>query len=162
MTKYNEHTPSIKQLLWWAFRLPALALLFISLFLLIGCSPAKRLDRFQKNHPYLFETVTDTVTITIHDTIHTETVRTDTIFHIDFDTVRIEKEKLKIRLIRQNDTIFVDGECVGDTVYVTEEIEVPIESTQPKRQEKDNTNWWIALAIASMFFITFIIYKFKR
>lgn len=134
----------------------------ILLLLLTSCSPLKRLERFQKNHPYLFEEVTDTVTVTILDTIRTETIRTDTIFHIDFDTVQIEKEKLKIRLIRENDTIFVDGECIGDTVYIDNEIRVPIESKQPKEFKSDNSKWWIALAIVCLLFVTFIIYKIKK
>jgi len=62
--------------------------------------------------------------ITIRDSI-----RLDTIIRIDTlkksDTIQIKKDRMQIKIIRQNDTVYVKGHCITDTiirekvVYVT-------------------------------------------
>ena len=55
-------------------------------------------------------------TITIYDTTIIESVKADTVFNADFDTIVITKEKLRIKLVHIRDSIYVSGECKGDTI----------------------------------------------
>ena len=89
--------------------------------LLIGCGPSKPLIE----------------TIVMHDTIYTDRVVSDTIVVTKAqDTIVMEKERLRVRVVRINDTLRIEGECEADTIYRTTTIEVPIkvvESAWP---------WW--------------------
>ena len=109
----------------------------ILIFLLCSCSPQKRIDRIVSKNPELLTKDT----ITIRDTIITKSVSTDTIFNINFDTINIEKEKLKVRLIRINDTIQVFAECKEDTIFYEKVIEVD------KIQVNEKNNYWIWLIL---------------
>jgi hypothetical protein len=72
----------------------------------------------------------DTTTLVIRDTIRTETIKHDTSFIYRGDTVTITKDKLVIRYFRVNDTTYISGECIGDTIYLEKVIKIP--SIQPK------------------------------
>jgi len=76
-------------------------------------------------------------TIVMHDTIYTDRVVSDTIVVTKpKDTIVMEKERLRVRVVRINDTLRIEGECEADTIYRTTTIEVPIkvvESAWP---------WW--------------------
>lgn len=56
-------------------------------------------------------------TVTIYDTTIIESVRADTVFNADFDTITITKERLRVRLVHIRDSIYLTGECKGDTIY---------------------------------------------
>jgi hypothetical protein len=73
---------------------------------------------------------TDTIEVTLHDTIRTETIRKDTAFVYKGDTVTIIKDRLQIKYYRVNDTTYIDGKCLGDTLYITKTIKIP--TLQPK------------------------------
>ena len=73
----------------------------------------------------------DTVKVFVHDTIRTETVRTDTIFHESVDSVTIFKDKLKIVYRKVRDSVYINGECEGDTIYISKEISVPVQEKRP-------------------------------
>lgn len=73
----------------------------------------------------------DTVKVVVHDTIRTETVRTDTIFHESVDSVTIVKDKLKIVYRKVRDSVYINGECEGDTIYISKEISVPTQNKRP-------------------------------
>jgi hypothetical protein len=72
----------------------------------------------------------DTTTLIIRDTIRTETIKHDTSFIYKGDTVTITKDRLVIRYFRVNDTTYISGECIGDTIYLEKVIKIP--SIQPK------------------------------
>ncbi len=74
--------------------------------------------------------ITDTLEVTLHDTIRTETIRKDTAFVYAGDTVTIVKDKLVIRYFRTSDTTYISGECIGDSIYITKTIRIP--TLQPK------------------------------
>jgi hypothetical protein len=74
--------------------------------------------------------VTDTLEVTLHDTIRTETIRKDTAFVYKGDTITIIKDKLVIRYFRTSDTTYISGECIGDSIYITKTIRIP--TLQPK------------------------------
>lgn len=63
-------------------------------------------------------------TITIHDTIRTETIKADTIFSVQVDSITIIKDKLKVVYKRIHDSVYISGECAGDTIYYTRQIPV--------------------------------------
>jgi hypothetical protein len=73
---------------------------------------------------------TDTLEVTLHDTIRTETIRKDTAFVYAGDTVTIIKDRLQIKYYRVNDTTYIDGACIGDTIYITKSYKIP--TLQPK------------------------------
>jgi len=126
-------------------------LLFINL---TSCANAKRCAKFCSPQ--------DTV-ITIHDTVRTETIRTDTVFSAILDTVVLTKDKLTVRYIKVRDSIYLSGECVGDTVYITKQI--PIRFTTPKltlwQTIKGNTNiqWIIIAAFIAGFILCVLIMR---
>ena len=92
------------------------ALYFVVLLLLASCSPQKRLHRLVSKHPELSRVDT----IKIQDTVIVPSIKTDTVFSSSLlkDTVTITKEKLKIKLIEINDTIYLDAEVKPDTVFL--------------------------------------------
>jgi hypothetical protein len=91
--------------------------LYILLFFLAlgqGCSPGRRLARLLEHHPEL--TVADT--LRVRDTIAVPVVKTDSFIDLRqmTDTVVIEKERLSVKLFKQRDTLYVEGECKADTI----------------------------------------------
>ncbi len=85
---------------------------------------------------------TDTLEVTLHDTIHTETIRKDTAFVYKGDTVTITKDRLQIKYYRINDTTYIDGTCIGDTIYITKSYKIP--TLQPKQHPFKW--WWLLMA----------------
>jgi hypothetical protein len=85
----------------------------------------------------------DTTTLIIRDTIRTETIKHDTSFIYRGDTVTITKDKLVIRYFRVNDTTYISGECIGDSIYITRYVKVP--TIQPKPHP---FKWWWLLFAA--------------
>ena len=65
--------------------------------------------------------------VTVNDTTYTETIKADTTFNAIKDTVILEKEKLTIKYIRVRDSVYLSGQCAGDTIYKT--ISVPVYHT---------------------------------
>jgi hypothetical protein len=86
---------------------------------------------------------TDTLEVTLHDTIRTETIRKDTAFVYKGDTVTIIKDRLQIKYYRVNDTTYIDGACIGDTIYITKSYK--IHTLQPKPHP---FKWWWLLFAA--------------
>lgn len=108
---------------------PALSMFFLTL-LLTGCSADWHLRKALKKDPSLLTTRIVTVT----DTVITPpiTVR-DTVSFVKMDTVRIEKDKLVIKLVKISDSEFsVDAEVKTDTIVRF--IEVPIETVVVKEK----------------------------
>ena|SRR5690554_4905783 len=120
---------------------------------LISCSPVKRLERFEKRHPYLFESITVTDTFTFYDTVYVPKVKHDTVFRITTDTMYLTKDRLKVKLVYKDTTIYVDGECVGDTVYIQKDVIRESPKFQTKEPPKDQG----FLILFSIYFIAFII-----
>ena len=84
----------------------------------------------------------DTLVVTLHDTIRTETIKHDTAFVYKGDTITIVKDKLMIKYFRVNDTTYIEGKCLGDTLYITKTIKVP--TIQPK--PSPFKWWWLLMA----------------
>jgi hypothetical protein len=99
------------------------------------------------------------VILTIHDTIITETIRTDTIFDSTLDSVFIEKGKIQIVYVKKFGKIYIEGKCKGDTIYYEKKvlIEVPVDC--PKQSWFDQmileAKWWILVIIAILILVIF-------
>jgi hypothetical protein len=124
---------------------------------LFACSPIKRHQRLVERHPYVH---TEQIT-TVHDTIEVivPQVKVDTVTSVNFDTVIIERDRLRVQLIRVRDSIFIDAECKADTITVTRTIEVP---TYASAKPKEN---WFSRFISFawiVFFFVLLLFLFRR
>jgi hypothetical protein len=115
----------------------------ILLLLAVSCTPQKKLQRLLDKHPEL----TKKDTLTIRDTITTETISHDTLLNWTnlYDTTYIEKDRLRIKVVRVNDSIYIKGECIGDTIYY-EKI-VPVDKIIYKKSEKSLNLWLIFVGV---------------
>jgi len=92
------------------------------ILILFSCSPAKRLERLVSRHPELRHPDT----LIVRDTLISPAVRADTLLHLEqlYDTVILEKERLQVKLLRLHDTLYVEGNCLPDTIYYEKQIPV--------------------------------------
>ena len=126
------------------------------LLLLMSCSPQKRLHRLVNKHPELSRVDT----IKIQDTVIVPGPKVDTVFHSSVlkDTLIITKDKLQIRLLKINDTIYLDAKVEPDTVILTKEILVDrIVHVEPKKWWIEY--WWLWLFLVGGIFIFFLNFK---
>jgi hypothetical protein len=106
----------------------------LALTLIVGCYTKKTcVEKFCTK---------DTLVVTLHDTIRTETIRKDTAFVYKGDTITITKDRLQIKYFRVNDTTYIEGTCKGDTLYITKSVKVP--TIQPKPHPFKW--WWLLMA----------------
>lgn len=93
--------------------------------LLPSCTPQKRLDRLLRNHPELLN-YRDTVRFT--DTFVVPKIKIDSVFSINFDTVQIVRDCVRVKLVKHRDTIRLTITKPADTVY--KQIKVPVKKVQ--------------------------------
>ena len=138
------------------------------LFILISCTPQRRFDRLVKKYPYLLtndslvirDTIRDTVRITIPE------VQVDTVVNIKelYDTITIDKDRLKVQVYRVKDKVYISGKC--DTVYIEKPIERIVYRKIPvKYYEK--TPWYKillnnVLGILLILLVVYITYRIMR
>lgn len=100
-----------------------LALLFVTSLLLSSCKPLEPILQ----------------TVTVRDTVIVPEVRIDTMLVTKpADTITLFKDRLKVQIVRKHDTLLVAGECQTDTVYITKEVALPVQTIT----KKDPTPWW--------------------
>jgi hypothetical protein len=110
-----------------------IAIIFASVLLTSCFTKKKAIEKFCKQ---------DTTVLVIHDTIRTETIRADTFFSAKLDTFIVTKDRLTIRYKKVNDTIYLSGECLGDSIIIERVIKVP--HIIPK--ESIIKWWWLLVA----------------
>jgi hypothetical protein len=130
---------------------PVIAVLIIALlvmiYLLSGCSPARKLKRAEKLIAKAEEQGAkwhvDTVTVEVP--VFVPSVRVDSTIVIKAgDTVTIEKERLKVRYIRlKGDTIKIEAECAADTIYK----KIPVTIVKTIKSKGGIKWWWIPIAL---------------
>jgi hypothetical protein len=109
----------------------------LALTLIVSCYTKKKcVEKF---------CITDTLVVTLHDTIRTETIRTDTAFVYKGDTITITKDRLQIKYFRVNDTTYIEGTCIGDTIYITKSVKIPTITSKPHPFK------WYWLLMAALF-----------
>ena len=120
----------------------------------------RKLERLTNKYP---ELLTQDATVYVYDTtIITRNSKADTIFSLNFDTITLEKDKIRLKLIKTTDTLIVNAECLPDTIRIKEYIKVPFEKVQPielTTYEKIVNGfkaffWWIVFIILAI-----ILYK---
>ena len=89
---------------------------------LMSCSAQWHLKRAMKKDPMILEKDTLVVTDTV---VVPPVVTTDTVITKRQDTIVVEKERLKVKVIRNVDTLIIDAKCDSDTIV--KQIEVPFE-----------------------------------
>jgi len=84
----------------------------------------KKLEKLTMRFPELMrpDTLRDTVAAIVMD------VRIDTTF-LKVDTITVQKDRLRVQVITEHDTVRIIGECLGDTIYVP--VKIPVETIQP-------------------------------
>ena len=108
----------------------------VILLFLASCTPQKRLDRLIRNHPELARV--DSVKIV--DTVITRSVSIDTMQVMNtYDTFIVNRDRLTVQVIRHQDSIYVYGNCAGDTVVL--ERKVPVRIIEVK--ESTSVPWWV-------------------
>lgn len=129
-------------------------ILFLAFFVFTSCDPIKRHQRLVEKFPQ----VHTTDTIILRDTIReiVPKVRVDSVFHFTQfrDTIRIEKERLRITMYPVHDSIYIEGEC--DTI----KIEKVVERRIPVKYYEVESSWmkWVILAAIAIFTI-YAIYR---
>jgi len=105
-------------------------ILILTSFILSSCSAQWHLKKAVKKDPSVLQK--DTVTVV--DTIVTPPVAlTDTVVLHQTDTITIQKDRLKVKIMRRFDTIRVDAVCDPDTIISV--MEVPVERVVYKERE---------------------------
>ena len=97
--------------------------IFLALVVLLtSCSSSWHLKQAIKKDPSILkDSIVQIDTLLISQEVRfTDTLRIETL-----DTIRIEKERLRIEIMRVKDTFFIDAICEADTIRLVEEIKVP-------------------------------------
>jgi len=138
------------------------------LFVIIACTPQRRFDRLVKKYPYLLTSDTLIVKDTIRDTIRITVpeVEVDTIVSVKelYDTIILTKDRIKIKVWRVRDKVYINGKC--DTVYIEKPIERVVYRKIPiKIYEK--TPWYKILlnniiGILLTLLVVYITYRIIR
>jgi hypothetical protein len=131
-------------------------IILLALLLSQSCYTRKRaIQKFCKS---------DSVSVTIRDTIRTETLRVDSVFSVNLDTILLTKDRLSIRYIKVRDSIYLSGECKGDSIIITKQIKVPC--TIPSISSIRFNEWlegqpfWVGL-IVMLILIFALLYTFQ-
>ena len=103
----------------------------IIIALLSSCSATWHLNRAIKKDPTIM--VGDTMVVM--DTVVLPPVAiTDTAITKQHDTIIVEKDRLKVKIVKKLDTLIIEGRCDSDTIIRT--IEVPYEKIIYVEKEK--------------------------
>ena len=107
---------------------------------------------------------TASVMVTIHDTIITESIRTDTIFNETVDSVYITKDKLEIVYVKKFGKIYIEGKCKGDTIYYEKKVlvEVPIDYPKLVWYKQLGADYWYILPLLTFIILFFLYHIFSK
>jgi hypothetical protein len=120
-------------------------LILITIIALSACSTTKEMRRANRASKKLEKLVDQFPDLAQPDTLRDTVaaivpiVRIDTAF-AKADTVFLQKERLRVRVITEHDTIRILGECLGDTIFVP--IETIVEKIQPVQYKALPMKWW--------------------
>jgi len=118
---------------------------------LMSCSAQWHLKKAVQKDPTIL--VKDTLVVT--DTVVSPPVAiTDTVTLKQHDTITLVKERLKVEIIKVNDTITISAECASDTIVTT--IEVPYEKII---YVKEKTLWEKIQGLVLLFALVALVLK---
>lgn len=126
--------------------------------LFLGCSyqtklrkVERRIERLTKKFPELLKKDT----ITVRDTTILDSILTDSLFGINFDTIFIENDRASIRLIRVKDTIYARLEAKTDTITMEKVIYRDKIVIQELNWWQKN-NWWLIPLLVILIILTLL------
>ena len=107
-------------------------LVVLSLTLLLpSCSASWHLKKAVQKDPSILQKDT----LVVRDTVVTQPVAiTDTVILKQRDTIRLVKDRLKVEIVKVNDTITIDAICDSDTIISI--VEVPYDKVVYVEKEK--------------------------
>ena len=121
----------------------------------MSCGAKYHLNRAIAKDP----TILDSVVLKWDTTIVTEKQEIrDTLILQMVDTIRIEKDGIRVDLRRSYDTIEVNVECPPDTITIQKEIQVP----HVVYQEKKFRSIYIWILVVSIILYTFMLIKLLK
>jgi len=121
-----------------------------------SCSASWHLKRAIAKDPSIVKPTAvrfDTIVVT------RERKLTDTIVMNDVDTITIERDRVRVRLVRSYDTLMVEGTCLPDTIKIDVIREIP-QVVQPRRW-RDQFNLWLSVVLL-IFSIAFAVSRWRR
>jgi hypothetical protein len=121
-----------------------------------SCSASYHLKRAIAKDPSIVKPTSvrfDTIVVT------KERKLTDTIVMNDVDTITIERDRVRVRLVRSYDTLMVEGTCLPDTIKIDVIREIP-QVVQPRRW-RDQFNLWLSVVLL-IFSIAFAASRWRR
>ena len=118
---------------------------------LMSCSAQWHLKRAVHKDPTILEKDTMVVTNTV---VTPPVAITDTVTLKQHDTIVIQKDRLKVQLVKVNDTITINAECASDTIVTT--IEVPYEKIVYVEQK---TLWQKIQGLVLLFAVVAVVLK---
>ena len=142
--------------------------IIISLFILSSCCTTRicEVERAEKKIAKLtnkYPELLNQDTIILKDTVTISDIIADTTF-IDHssspDTIVITKDKLTIRYIKKDSLIYLEGNCEGDTIFITNEI--PVEKVVVREltwREKAKEYTYFLFAVALLLLVIRIFFK---
>jgi hypothetical protein len=130
------------------------------LLLLTNCSATWHLKKAVQKDP----TILEKDTLVVKDTVVVPpVVTTDTVTLRQHDTITIQKDRLKVQLLKVNDTVIINAECASDTIVRT--IEVPYEKIVYVKEKTlferiQTLAFYFALVLLALAFIRRLIDKY--
>lgn len=133
-----------------------IALLIVLILMLTSCSIKKRLANFVARHPE----VVKSDTVFVSDTTIIDSIYADTSFitTVKRDTFYLEKEKLKVRVIRDTDTLWLDADVKADTVIKYRD--KVVNTVNPVKVKGTPWYWWL-IVVAMGILIVLLVVKRK-
>lgn len=97
----------------------------VLLLLLAGCSAEWHLTQAVRKGGEVWRYKYDTIIVT------KERKLTDTLILREIDSITVTNDKVRVKLVRRFDTIRVSATCIPDTIRITKNLPVKIQ-TQPR------------------------------
>ena len=127
------------------------------ILLLSSCSAQWHLTKAIKKDP----TILEKDTLVVQDTVVVPpVVITDTVTTRQHDTIVVEKDRLKVRIVKRLDTLIIEGQCASDMIVRT--IEVPYEKViyVPKKtigQKIQSLVFYFGLVLLALYMVRRLI-----
>ena len=110
-------------------------------------------------------TISQTKIITIYDTTYVDSIKIEEVYVYETfekmitDTLYIEKDKLRLQIVKDTDTVRIIAECQGDTIYTIKEVPV-----QQVVYTKNNSlrNWFILIICILLLGVIFKFIQYIR
>lgn len=118
-----------------------------------SCSASWHLERAIAKDPTIVRAQPvrfDTIVVT------RERKLTDTIVMNDVDTITIERDRVRVRLVRSYDTLMVEGTCLPDTIKIDVIREIP-QVVQPVTR-RERVMGWLGF-VALVFSFVFVVFR---